>query len=268
MLNIVNMFLVFTANHEENLKEPVDIQEPSEDQVLLEIKPSKKVIKNMQNEELENLQESSGKLEADKEKTKKEKKMLREIPKNKLLKKDKDAEKQERHEKHAENVIKTLKTVLEKSNIELPKEIVDKTTDKKDVKEKSDEAKKDDGKSEKIIIVKQTTNTENKEDEKNKKIEDTTKHEQPEGSNLSDIMFTPTIKTKEEILRKKDSVKLLENQIKMKKLVHQMNILVEENDEILSKFKENTKDELEHNNGEKARDITKYKVIEVTDSHK
>ncbi|OQS55492.1 hypothetical protein EHP00_1870 [Ecytonucleospora hepatopenaei] len=293
------------SNKIEGKKSKLEIQEPSEDQVL-KTKSTSTAIKNMKNK-LQEIQASQEKIKEEENSTENQK-IVRENPKNEVLK-DKKAKKNDKMEitslnntdnndkninntdnnsdikdvndtdnknnhlnnniKQAndahESVIKTLKTMLQGNNISLPDDLPDKDGKKNksiNSKEKENASKKDkedDG--EKIIIVKETKNekpTEQKENGENKPVE-----KEKEG-NLSDIMFAPTTKTKEEILRKKDSLKLIENQIKFKKIVNQMNVMIEENNEILEKFKENTPLDKEKKEDE-ARDITKYKVIELTD---
>lgn len=155
---------------------------------------------------------------------------------------------------------KNLEKILEKNQINFPNDLSKKKvdviveTDTKEKAEKTDNTPKDTSRSkEKIIIFK----------EMNKSIAKNDPEPAPEPSiPFSEYMFSSTIKTKEEILRKKDSIRLIENNMKLNKLISQLKVISKENEKILQMFKET--DEFKKDEEEtKPMVVKNIKVIEV-----
>ncbi|ORD93270.1 hypothetical protein ECANGB1_404 [Enterospora canceri] len=160
------------------------------------------------------------------------------------------------------NMSKNLEKILETNKISLPEEMTKKKVEKVEakkfkVKKMEKVEKKPQG--EKIIIVKESKGD---DEAKKGKVAEKKEKDKPEGS-LSNIMFSSTIKTKEEILRSKDSLKLMENNNKIRKIIAQLKIITDENEKILDAFRANVDEKREEE--DKPKDVMKYKVIEVTE---
>ena len=268
-MNVSFLFLIISCKTKGvNL----DIQEPSEQDILATIKTSKTQLKDMKNklQKLTNVNDrDESHLDSQEFDLKKDTSAIREEPKNAILKQSNKNKKNKKEKPQDETVSKDdkksdkshiihkIENVLKNNNIKIPTEIIVKDDKKEQVKDDSNKKNK-----EKIIIVKETKNNEGTVSDEKKKDKETVESKNKD-NNLSEMMFTSTIKTKEEILRKKDSQKLIENAIKIKKFSEQIKTLEQENFEILKKFKEEPEHKEEAD--EKARDITKYKVIEVTE---
>lgn len=155
---------------------------------------------------------------------------------------------------------KNLEKILEKNQINFPNDLSKKKVDiivetnTKEKPEKSENAVKDASKSkEKIIIFK----------EMNKSVAKNDSNPVPEPSiPFSEYMFSSTIKTKEEILRKKDSIRLIENNMKLNKLISQLKVIFKENERILQMFKETNESKKEEEET-KPMVVKNIKVIEV-----
>ncbi|KAI5151592.1 hypothetical protein ENBRE01_2243 [Enteropsectra breve] len=83
---------------------------------------------------------------------------------------------------------------------------------------------------------------------------------------LSDMLFKPTVVTKAEMMTKEEAASLIENHNRIKSSVLEISKILEQNLEILEKFKEATA--LDGSEPEKPKELLKYKVIEVTQRKK
>ncbi|KAI5180828.1 hypothetical protein PAEPH01_2762, partial [Pancytospora epiphaga] len=86
---------------------------------------------------------------------------------------------------------------------------------------------------------------------------------------LTDLLFKSSVVTKNDMLTSKESATLLENNVKIKNMMTQLQKIYEMNEGILKRFINNQEEQpLPYHSIEKPKDVMKYQVIEVTEKNK